>query len=213
MDITFHCNLTQPHQKEHGLWFAEGFKCHGLKLLITNDINIDSDIHIVSGPHYAKQRWINHPRTILIDRAYYRQHRSGKWISEDCLSVGWMNSKGGRDFKTGHGRDLPAIEGSAGDKTIFLADYNGQVEDADLIRYHPENKKHNTTLEHDLKQCYRATGYKTSALVVAGLMGLHVECKDETNIMSQDNWLELLPYADWHYDEISNGELWEHLQL
>jgi len=47
-----------------------------------------------------------------------------------------------------------------------------------------------------------AIGYQTSALVTAGLEGLKVICKDKRNIMYNQNWLELLPYADWHYSEM-----------
>jgi hypothetical protein len=49
--------------------------------------------------------------------------------------------------------------------------------------------------------------------VTAALEGLEVVCKDDRNIMSEPNWLELLPYADWNHQEIENGDVWEHLAL
>jgi hypothetical protein len=48
-------------------------------------------------------------------------------------------------------------------------------------------------------------------LVSAALAGLEVICKDARNIMFERNWLELLPYADWHWSEIENGDALEHL--
>lgn len=213
MRITFHCNSSQPHQVEHGIWLEKGLKKHGLNLDITHNITQEADIHIVSGPHYAKQYWINHPRVILLDRSYYNQVKS-KWVSEDWVSLGWMNKNGGRDFKAGSGRKSPEPKtGKAGRGSIFLADYNGPVEQADTIRLHPQ-REHNPEPLHDaLHRHARAIGYNTTALVTAGLEGLEVVCKSKESIMYQPNWLELLPYADWKYSEIESGELWQHLQL
>lgn len=192
---------------------SAGFKKHGIILNVTSDIYKSADIHIITGPHYAKDQWLSHERVILIDRAYYHPEKSGKWSSMDWLSVGWMNKLGGRDFIEGQGRILPEVKKSTGNKTIFLADYNGIVEKADIVRLHPAQKKYKTTLLEDLRQCHTATAYGTTSLVMAGLMGLKTVCKDKSSIMHQDNWLQLLPYADWRYSEIISGKLWEHLQL
>jgi len=130
----------------------------------------------------------------------------------DWVSLGWMNKDGGCDYKEGEGRKKPyTLKFYRPERTIFLADYNGTVEDADVVRLHPDNKKYDKTLKYDLIRCSKAIGYQTSALVQAGLLGLEIDCRDKTNIMYQDNWLELLPYADWHYSEIQSGEAWEHL--
>jgi len=213
MDATFHCNFTQPHQIEHAQWFKKGLAKHNIKLRVTNDIQQEADVHIVSGPHYAKQYWLNHPKVILLDRALYHQDKPNKWHSMDWLSIGWMKD-GSREFKIGHGRKSPIPKTrSTGTGTIFLADYNGPVEHADTVRLHPANEHNREPLYDALLRHAHAIGYNTTALVTAALKGLEVTCKDKRNIMYQKNWLEILPYADWRYSEIESGELWEHLQL
>ena len=213
MHIIFHQNATQQHQIEHGQWLKEGFKKHGLNLEITSDITKEADIHIVSGPHYAKQYWINHPRVIWLDRSYYNQVKSGKWVSEDWVSVGWMDKNGGRIFRPGTGRKAPKPQdGGTGKGSIFLADYDGPVEQADTVRLHPARESNPEPLHDALHRHARAIGYNTTALVTAALEGLEIECKSKESIMYQSNWLELLPYADWRYSEIESGELWEHLR-
>lgn len=212
MLIAFHCNPTQAHQIEHGQWLKSGFKKHGLDLLVTHNIQQEADIHIISGPHYAKDTWIQHPKVILIDRAYYRQGRSGQWESEDCVSIGWMRRDGGRLFSVGAGRKPPERQDRKSETgTIFLADYDGPMESADTVRLHPARKNYTESLPDALSRHARAVGYSTSALVQAGLQGLEIVCKDKRNIMSESDWLDLLPYADWHHSEIESGELWQHL--
>ena len=171
-------------------------------------------MHIVSGPHYAKHRWQGHPQTILLDRAYYHEEKSGKWASMDWVSLGWLNGKGGRDFVEGVGRTPPEIKDNAGkDGVIFLADYDGPLEKADTVRFHPIQAKHPKSLLESLHEHKTAIGYNTTALVTAALEGLDIVCRSEQNIMHQANWLNLLPFADWNYSEIEKGEAWGHLAL
>lgn len=123
-----------------------------------------------------------------------------------------MNSDGGRTFKTGSGRKQPERKSKENNgRSIFLADYGCTPEPADAIRFHPADRASESPLLEVLRSYGIAIGYQTSALVTAGLEGLEVICKDETNIMSEPNWLELLPYADWHLNEIASGDAWEHL--
>ena len=214
MVITFHCNTSLPHQREHGQWFTESLKRHGLTVEVTSDIHKQADIHIVSGPHYAKQVWQGHPRVLLLDRAYLPDHQvKTKWASEDWVSLGWMRKDGGRTFRADHGggRSAPQIKDRSAERgTIFLADYAGPIEQADTIRRHPSEETPTEGLREVLRRHRTAIGYQTSALVMAALEGLEVVCKDKRNIMSEPNWLELLPYADWHYSEFD--EAWEHLK-
>ena len=214
MDIKIHLNPNQPHQREHGIWLSSGFKRHGLNCTVTSDINSEADVHIVSGPHYAKARWQGHPRTIWLDKRLYKEASKPKGMDSDpCVSLGWLNQIGGRDFVKGFGKDQPIRKPQkTGSRTIFLADYRGKIEQADTIRRHYLEENHTETLEEALSRHDIATGYCTTALVKAGLEGLRVICKDERSIMHQDNWLDLLPYADWTYQEISNGESWKHLR-
>lgn len=195
------------------MWLKNGFKRHGLILNITDNINAPADVHIVSGPHFAKTKWQGHPRTILLDRAYWHDLKSGQWKSMDYVSLGWMRKDGGRNFQIGVGREPPVISDNRnGRGSIFLADYNGKVERADAVRYHPDNHRSKEPLWQALRRHRIAIGYTTTALVTAGLAGLEIHCRDVRNIMSNPNWLALLPYADWNYEEITNGDAWEHLK-
>lgn len=131
----------------------------------------------------------------------------------DWVSLGWMNPDGGRTYKVGTGRAPPErkpLKTEGG--TIFLADWHGKVEQADTIRLHPDDARHDEPLLDVLARHRHAIGYQTTALVTAALEGLTFECMDHRNILANDNWLDLLPYADWRFDEIENGEAWAHLQ-
>ena len=190
----------------------KGFKRHGLSLNITSNINEPGDIHIVSGPHYAKYRWIGSP-AILLDRAYYKTGpKPVGMFSMPCVSLGWLRPDGGRYFIEGFGREPPVIkEPKTTGGTIFLADYDGPIEMADEIRFHPANKNSNESLLDVLRRHKTAIGYQTTALVTAALEGLSIICKDPRNIMYESNWLNLIPYADWHYTEIESGEAIDYL--
>jgi len=149
---------------------------------------------------------------LLLDRAYYHEEKTGCWKSMDWVSIGWLRSDGGRHFRTGSGRHVPDIESrpeTGG--TIFLADYGGQIERADTVRRHPAEEAPMETLRAALRRHRTAIGYSTTALVSAALAGLEIVCKDARNIMSEPNWVELLPYADWHWTEIESGKAFEHL--
>jgi hypothetical protein len=149
---------------------------------------------------------------LLLDRAYYHEEKTGRWKSMDWVSIGWQRSDGGRTFRVGSGRCVPVIEGRpATGGTIFLADYGGTAEAADTVRRHPNDEAPQEPLRAALRRHRTAIGYGTTALVSAALAGLEIICKDERNIMRQPNWLQLLPYADWHWSEIENGDALEHL--
>jgi hypothetical protein len=184
-----------------------------LKVEVTAGVLAQADIHIVSGPHYAKDMWLWHPRTVLLDRAYYHEGRSGRWHSMDWVSLGWMRADGGRRFKVGSGREAPVIEERpAHGGTIFLADYGGPIEKEDTVRRHPAEETPTESLRDALCRHRRAIGYMSTALVQAALAGLEIVCRDARSILVEENWRELLPYADWHAGEIESGEAWEHLK-
>lgn len=205
MVVVIHANANLEHQRKQAESFRKGFLKHNLRTEITTSITTDADVHVVLGSNYAKNYWLGHDRVVLLDRCYYNDNGEN-------LSVGWMNKKGGRDFKVGEGRPGLTIRECFGTKSIFLADYNGETESADIVRLHPCNEKHEQPLTEVLKQCNRATGYNTSALVTAALEGLNINCKGEQSILSDPNWLALLPYANWNYNEIESGKVWAHLQ-
>ena len=170
-------------------------------------------MHIVSGNHYAKDYWIGHPQTIWLDKRLYREGpKPSQMASDPYVSLGWLREDGGRKFNAGSGRTNPVVKaGNTGRGTIFLADYDGPVERADRIRQHPARERYSTSLVDELAEYKIAIGYQTTALITAALEGLEIVCKDKRNIMAEPNWLELLPYADWHWYEIESGEAWEHL--
>lgn len=159
-------------------------------------------MHVVLGPHYAKRYWLGH-KAVLMDRCYYRG-------DPDHVSIGWMRPDGGRWFHKGEGRKSPEVKPlKTGNKTLFLADYNGIIEPADTIRLHPAQKPSQKPLQDDLATHDVAIGYATTTLVTAALEGLQIVCKSDLNILSNPDWLDLLPYADWGYHEMN--EAIEHL--
>lgn len=213
MDIAAHINPAQLHQVEHGQWLKKGFERHGLAVEITASPRTPADIHVISGPHYAKHVLQGHPRVLLLDRAYYHEGRTGRWHSMDWVSLGWLQADGGRIFKAGNGRPAPRVEERpAIGGSIFLADYGGPLEPADTVRRHPAEEAPCEPLHQALRRHRVAIGYSTTALVAAALAGLEIICKDSRHILRDPRWLELLPYADWHWSEIESGEAWEHLR-
>lgn len=212
MEIVFHCNMSLTHQREHASWFRAGLKKHGLKLTVTSDIKQDGDIHIVSGPHYAANWWQGHDNVIMIDRELYHPDPPDCYNSMPWVSVGWLRADGSRHWYSTGGKKLPLVfDKPATGGTIFLADYNGPYEKADTVRLHPAERPEKEPLGLVLRRHTTAIGYRTSALVKAGLHGLDIICKDKRSIMSEKNWLELLPYADWNVTQFKTGELWNHL--
>lgn len=206
MDFAIHTNFKLPHQVKQANALLQGFKAHKIHALVTDSVTQEADGHVVLGPHYAKAHWIGHRNVILLDRPYFHS-------TDNHISVGWMNLLGGRDFIQGEGKTLPVMHESNGDCSLFLSDYNGKVEYADFIRLHPMNKKYRISLIRTIKMCDRATGYNTTALVTAALYGLSFICKGDSSILNDPNWFQLLPYADWSYNDIQTGKLWAHLQL
>lgn len=98
-----------------------------------------------------------------------------------------------------------------GGKSIYLADYHGpqHIEGVDGVRLHPNRARPSEPLEAELARYDKAVGGVTTALTVAALNGLLVHCTDPRGLMSRPDWLEVLPYVDWHMDEIENGDVWE----
>lgn len=201
--VCLHINGALSHQVEHGQLLKAAFLNHGYSVQIVNSPEGSGDIHVVSGPHFAKSRWLDHPKTILLDRCYYRGDPRN-------VSLGWLRPDGGRNFHKGHGRPPPEVKPlKTGNRTLFLADYNGKIEQADTVRYHPAQKPPSRPLEDDLNNHDVAIGYGTTTLVQAALAGLQIVCKSKANIMSNPDWLELLPYADWGLHEFDDAI--EHL--
>lgn len=212
MHIAIHSNPAMPHQQAYAHYFRQGFIKHGITAEVTASPTQGADIHVVLGPHYAKDQWIGHPRVILLDRAYYHDEKVSHVRSMDWVSIGWMRADGGRHYFERDSRDKPIIENHPqGQGTIFLRDHGGPMGRADTIRFHPAERPSTESLQQALLRHRIAIGHQTSALVKAGLMGLTIDCRDKRNIMFEKNWLQLLPWAEWNYQDIQSGELWSHL--
>lgn len=211
MVVAIHTNTTLKHQVEAAENLKAGFEVHGDQAVITPRIDYTADLHVVMGPHYAKNHYLGHSNVILLDRCYYRG-------DPEHVSLGWMNAEGGRDFVSG-GNSRPGPEPAPlkmGSRSIFLQDWHGpydeRIDKADKIRKHPAEEADKTPLETVLESYDIAIGYRTTSLVTAALMGLRVICRDRQNIVANSNYLELLPWADWSHDEIREGKAWEHLR-
>ena len=213
MFVAIHVNPSLAHQVDHGERWRKGFARHGIAATVTNDPSRAADIHVISGPWFAKKQWTGHPRVIGIDRAWCQPN-------PEYVSVGWLRADGGYEYRKGTGRQAPVKRATkSGERAVYLMDYNG----APLplrgyggaiheVRRHPSNVRPRDTLADSLNRNAIAVGYMTTALAVAALAGLRVVCLDPRSLMARPDWWELLPYADWTLDEIENGDVWEHLK-
>jgi len=132
--------------------------------------------------------------------------------SDPCVSLGWMTPTGGRTFTKGEGRPPPEVETNTGTGTIYLCKYGeSQPSCYEVVRGHPLDEKPAESLQNTLRKYRKAVGRDTTSLVSAALLGLEIKCLDPDYILNDPDWLEKLPYADWHYSEIESGEAIEHL--
>ena len=119
MLATVHIHPRYEHQRKHGKALESGFKRHGIECDVTSDIKAPGDIHVVSGPYYAKPFWLNQKqrnpdiKVILLDRCYYKG-------DPEHISLGWMTEFGGREFVGGEGKKpvIPLTQGDFYEKTI-----------------------------------------------------------------------------------------------
>ena len=222
-----HCNPGLAHQINHAECFTAGFQRHGQACEISSRPDAEADIHVVLGPHYALKHWINHPRCIWLDRAY--------WGDPECVTVGWA-AGGGRRFplEDGH-RPAPELQPwREGRNAIVLADYGDKGDSmVALARPHVDRlelRRHPAeggtgTLSGALRDFHIAIGKRSTALVEAAICGLSIVCLDPTSavlpvastsikdIVKPDRreWLRRLSWANWSADEIRTGDLWDSL--
>lgn len=148
MQKVIHFNPRLQHQVDHAMAFQKaGFG-------ITSDPNDVADIHVISGNWYAYSQWRDHPRCLMIDRAFWGD-------SEGYVSIGWLQPDGSRKFATGtEPRPHPEHRGwkqgwdvspSSALSCLILADYNQDidpiVEEARKhyvqveVRHHPQDQR------------------------------------------------------------------------
>lgn len=223
-----HYNDRLAHQVDHATAFLAGFARHGIRAQATCDIYAEADIHVVSGVHYALPYWqVRHDaRVVLLDRAY--------WGDPECVSLGWLLPDGGRHYAAGmpsdrwldSGQTLAPLRPATG-RRIFLADYGAERhhhpalmdrEQITCFRAHPSTERAARDLAAVLADYDVAYGFKTSALVTAGLHGLNIVALDPRAIAARwcvshrERWCYDLAYANWSLAEIASGAAWEHLE-
>jgi len=230
-----HFNPKLQHQLDHAKAFASsGFE-------ITTDPKQEADIHVVSGPYYAKPYWLNHPRVLEIDRAY--------WGDPDYISIGWRNPDGTRRFATGDAdrttpemRDWKAPWPQFGELScLILADYGQDVGDIAAqakerfvqveVRHHPADiqrgKFDNIPLDMQVTWYDCVIGTSGTAIFEAIIRGIPTICLDPKNPCApvcadsidapmfrgdRSDWLKSMAYKQWSLDEIASGEAWAYLK-
>lgn len=226
--VIAHYNTTLGNQRLYAQHIAKGLSRLDIKHEITSDPDLQGDIHICIGPHYAFSQCLG-KRTIYIDRCLWGDDL-------EYVTIGWLNDDGGMVYPTGCDdlRQKPDLFGwrDSTDRAIFLLDY--PMRDFDIIksefsdvgvRYHPAIKPNQISLDHHLSMYDVAIGWRTSALVTAAVNGMPVISFDSRSpvypIAGRDimdirkpcrkQWLNNLSYAQWSGKEIASGEALEYV--
>ena len=212
--VSIHTNRSLEHQVRVANSINDGFKRLGYKSQITENTSDDSDIHVVIGPHYAKQQNLNN-RTLLLDRAF--------WGDPDYISLGWMQPDGGRVFAVNCPDDRPKpdlMPMKKGTRTLLLLDYGSvQTIEANEVRRHPSDAKPVEALREALSRNDIAVGGMTTALVDAAIHGLYTVALDPNSPIKgieyygREQWLNNLSYMNWNDTELRSGEALKHLCL
>lgn len=228
MKKVIHYNPALSHQCDH----AKAFEACGFEA--TTDPRAEADIHVISGPHYAKAHWLNHPRVLEIDRAW--------WGDPDSISIGWLQPDGTRKFANGDvSRETPIMEPwkTREDSCLILADYGqdpSEIEHAARMQFtsvrtrlHPADSRERyiTTLETMLRLHDVAIGHAGTSIFEAIKMGVPVICTDPKNECmpvcsglidaplyrgDRKQWLHEMSYKQFSLAEISSGLAWELLK-
>ena len=213
--ILFHYNPKLNHQVRHALAMSDA----GVQ--ITPSPDGEADIHIISGPHFALDRWRNHPRVIMIDRAY--------WGDPEYIRMGWLQKDGSLKYARGTSkRDRPACLPwkTREQSCLILADYgqecNGIVAQAYdrfghvRVRRHPAEgtPSPNVSLESELMLTDVVVGHSSTALVEAIVLGVPVICTDPRNVVApvsvtggelyrgdREAWLHEISWHQFNHDE------------
>ena len=221
--------IINPHLK-HQLEHAEALEASGWR--ISHQARAKGDVILVSGPHFALQQQLGHPRLIMLDRAFW---------DDPAQVTAWHI-----DAKTGERRPPPARADrelwhpeprpwkTREQSAVILCDY-GMDPPAELIsaakarfhcvriRKHPaEAPAGQVSLGATLAITDCAIGWKSSALVEAAIMGNPVVCGDPRNPAApvsaghldatlyrgeRRDWLEGLANTQVSIKEISRGLL------
>ena len=225
-----HYNPNLSHQVDH----AHAFQSSGFD--ITSSAFGDSHTHVISGPYFAYDQWVGHPRVLMIDRAWYGDPHN--------VALAWLNPDGTKRYASGtQPRPGPSYlpwktrEQSA----LILAGYQEDVTDlADRVRKrfpyvrvrkHPAERRampHDSvfSLTSELALSDVCVGGNTTALFESIRMGVPVICTDPRNecmpvcVPNLDDelyrgdiseWMHGMMYKQFSLHEIETGEAWEIL--
>ena len=211
-----HYNPKMKHQCDH----ARAFEACGFKA--TTDPKEPADIHVVSGPYYAKPYWLDHPRVIEIDRAW--------WGDPHCISIGWMQPDGTRRFATGlESRQKPEMAPwwDVVRSCLILADFQQDTSEIETkardrfgsvkVRRHPAEQKSERTLNWDIRSHDVAIGTSGTSIFEAIKAGTPSICLDPKNECApvcsgsidedlyrgdRDDWIHNMSYKQFNLDEI-----------
>lgn len=218
-----HYNPKLPHQVRHAKAFARA----GVPGAPSPEG--DADVHIVSGPHFALERWRGHSNLILLDRAFYGD--------PEYVCLGWLNPDGSRTFAYGsEARYRPGMMPwkRREDSALILADFNQKVDEIRLaalqrfgyvrVRRHPAEKRPKfsaqVSLAADLALSDVCIGCSSTALFEAVVLGVPVICLDPSNPVAEvsagsieaplyrgdrEAWLHRISYMQWNHDEFGRA--------
>jgi len=229
MKILMHYNAHLPHQCDH----ANAFNRCSKDITVTDLRSGEADVHIISGPHFAYQQWKDHPRVLMIDRAW--------WDDPNSVSIGWLQKDGTRKFASGtHQRPHPKPKPWKVREVscLVLADYGQNVSESEHIarmrftsvntRLHPADSRvrHVTTLQTQLRLHDVCMGHAGTSIFEAIMQGLPTICTDKNNVCMpvcsptgsvlfrgcRTKWLASMAYKQFTLAEIGDGSAWELLK-
>lgn len=230
--VVIHSNPALPNQIESAGWLRKGFLRHGVDAIVTPDRTMAGDVHVIQGPHYAYKEWLGKSNVLFLNRCFWGHPRY-------TLSIGWLNTDGTRNFQWSDTprRSIPDLKEMKPEKrpieqcAVYFGDFGedptNRIRET-LKKYgrtyykpHPADKRQSIVLSPDwtLNEIWEiadvAVGGASTVLIDALVNGLHVDCWDEKNVVSQDcdreTLMARLSWADWSHLEIQRGDFWEHL--
>lgn len=235
--VVIHTNLALAHQREWAEALEQGIRACGDHAIVTSDRDLAGDVHIVQGPHYARQRWIGHPRVVWLDRCFWGD-------ATQHVSLAWMRSDGSRIFPQGVAESRPSPElqpwKEREESILVLADYGQDISqvlkavrlrfDRVYSRYHPADRRpaSGINIEGELSTALSlvdaVAGHATTAITAAVIAGVPAICTDPDHPArpvtchaldapllrpEREQWLRDLSYAQWHISE--TAQAWEYL--
>lgn len=239
MNVAIHTNPNLKNQTDYGKWLKEGFAVHGIDALVTPNIDLGADVHVIQGPWYAYDEWVGKPNVLWLNRCFYGDHFHD-------VSLGWLNADGTRDFgdidKPEPNGELPRLQAKKarrksskawGGTCVVFGDFGRDPKedcafarkhfDRVYYRPHPAERKTDSpvmspdwTLAEAFSIADSALGHSSTVLVKARINGLKTFSTDTRHVVLWEpdddaKWLRMLSWCQWNSEQIRSGEFWEHL--